>query len=73
MKKKLAGAAFLLVAAFGAQALLAPMPNAAPCNGRHYRYCTIEPDSPIPTCPPCEYWEWCGPQCGCRKIAGCKP
>lgn len=40
---------------------------------------TCPPDrwcgSPEPgfECPPCEYWDSCGPHCGCRAIPGCKP
>ena len=73
--KKLAGLALLLVIVFGAQAFLAPMPRAGVkgkgprCTNTHY--CTIEPDG-TPSCGPCEYWEWCGTQCGCRPIPGCK-
>jgi hypothetical protein len=35
------------------------------------KYCgTPEPGF---QCPPCYYWEPCGPKCGCRPIPSCKP
>ena len=24
-------------------------------------------------CPTCQYWNPCSPNCGCKKIPGCKP
>jgi len=74
--KKLIGIFALIVACVGVEALLAPMPqaygngNGPRCSG--HKYCTIEPDGEIPDCGPCRYWEFCGPQCGCRSIPGCK-
>ena len=64
----LAGAAFFV----GIVALAAPTP-AADARFPHClkgKYCgSPEPDF---TCPPCYYWEICGPQCGCRPIPSCQ-
>jgi hypothetical protein len=61
------GAAFV-----GTLALAEPMPtlDAKVPHCLKGKYCgTPEPGS---FCPPCYYWETCGPQCGCRPIPSCK-
>jgi hypothetical protein len=71
---------FLLVLAivailFGATALATPAvsdpTNPPPRCSQHGRRCgTPEPD----LCTgPCEYWEPCGKDCGCKLLPGCTP
>lgn len=70
--KKLFGFVTLGVIVVGILALVSPTPVMAAkgpkCKNGHV--CTIESDW-IPVCPPCYYWQYCGPQCGCRPIPGC--
>jgi hypothetical protein len=70
--KKLIGVLAGIALVVGSAALATPTP-AAP---RYWPHCKNHSGCGAPepgSCPgPCQYWEWCGEQCGCKKIPGCK-
>jgi hypothetical protein len=69
--KKLLGVLVSVAVIAGIFALASPAPASSdnfPPNCRHF--CgSPEPGS---ECPPCQYWNPCSPNCGCKAIPGCK-
>jgi len=70
--KGLAGTVMFLALVAGALAIATPVP-AAPgvphCGKAHY--CGVP--GPDDCTGPCEYWEVCSKNCGCKTIPGCVP
>jgi hypothetical protein len=75
LMKRFLALAFGIVVIVGAVAAWAPFPAIAnvkdPSRCGGLGACRIEEGDP-PVCPPCYYFEYCLPKCGCRPIPGCE-
>ena len=69
--KKLFGALVGLVLVIGSLAAATPVPAAARVdNCKNHSGCgSPEPDG---CTGPCQYWQWCGGRCECKRLPGCK-